>query len=157
MSGFVRAVAAWVALAVASGAAAQAVSPGITGAELLAEARGLAAGDPAMLAEIDAAQAEAAKGVLDGRALAMRRTIPGGASWSGPLARRAGGPLAIAVRRVGAAAVTFRVVDARGVQLCADTTAGATLTCRIAPGSGGVAVKIANPGDVPAEAMLITN
>ena len=38
MSGFVRAVAAWVALAVASGAAAQAVSPGITGAELLANA-----------------------------------------------------------------------------------------------------------------------
>ncbi|MCP3731975.1 hypothetical protein M9978_16235 [Sphingomonas sp. MG17] len=53
--------------------------------------------------------------------------------------------------------MTLRVVDAAGAQLCADTTAGATLTCRIAPGSGAIAVKVANPGAAPAEAMLITN
>lgn len=117
----------------------------------------MANGDPVILAEIEAAQAEVSRGVLDGKALAMRRMIPGGANWSVPLARRPGEPLTIAVRRVGPGAVSLRVVDAAGAQLCIDASDSATLTCRIAPGSGALAVKIANPGAAPTEAMLITN
>jgi hypothetical protein len=154
---WVRALAGGLALLAATGAGAHDAPPSPQAEKLYAEARELAKGDPVILAEIEAAQAEVSRGVLDGKAVAMRQMIPGGASWSVPLARRAGEPLTIAVRRVGAMPVTLRVVDAAGAQLCADTTAGATLTCRIAPGSGAIAVKVANPGAASAEAMLITN
>ncbi len=152
-----RRTVAGLALLAATGAVAHDAPPSPEAGKLYAEARALANGDPVLLAEVEAAQAEVSRGVLDGKAVATRRMIPGGADWSVPMSRRTGEPLTIAVRRVGAAPVTLRVVDAAGAQLCADTTGGATLTCRIAPGGGAVAVRIGNPGAAPAEAMLITN
>lgn len=152
-----RALIGALALLTASAAAAHVAPPSPQAAKLYAEARALAQGDPAILAEVEAAEAEGTRGVLDGKAVAMRQTIPGGASWSVPMARRAAEPLTIAVRRVGGAPVTLRVIDAAGAVLCSDTTQGATLTCRVAAGAGAIAVKVANGGVEPAEAMLITN
>lgn len=152
-----RALIGALALLSASAADAHVAPPSPQAAKLYAEARELAQGDPAILAEVEAAESEATRGVLDGKAVAIRQTIPGGASWSVPMARRAAEPLTIAVRRVSGAPVTLRVVDGAGALLCSDTTQGATLTCRVAPGSGAIAVKVANGGAAPAEAMLITN
>ncbi len=146
------------ALTLTGAATARQAAPATSASEMLAEARELAAGEPDLIAEIEAAQAAASKGVLDNKtAIAVRRTIPGGASWSTAMARRAGEPLVIAVRRIGDAPVTLRVADAAGTQLCEDATVGAMLTCRIAPGAGALSVRVSNPGAGPAEAMLLTN
>jgi hypothetical protein len=153
----VRVLVGAVALLFAGGAGAHDAPPSPQAEKLYAEARAMAKGDPGVLAEIEAAQAEVSRGVLDGKAVAMRQTIPGGASWSVPLARRAGEPLTIAVRRVGAGAVTLRVLDASGAALCSDAADSAMLTCRIAPGSGAIVAKVANSGVGATEAMLITN
>ncbi len=146
------------ALAMAAIPAAQAEEPRpVTGADMRAEARALAAGNPALLAEITTADAEAGRGVLGSGPTSTRQTVPGGGNWALALTRRPGEPLTVALRRIGPAPVTLAVVDDDGRQLCADTTRGALLTCRIAPGTGKLIARVANPGAAETDVLLLTN
>jgi len=129
----------------------------VTGNEMRAEARTMAAGDPALLAAIDAAEAEGTRGVLGSGPVSIRHRVPGGASWSLPLTRRAGEPTSIAVRRIGGDAVALTILDASGKSLCADDSGGAVLQCRIAPGTGRLVARIENRGSAQSELLLITN
>jgi hypothetical protein len=152
-----RLLAGALALCAATAGVAQEATQPVTAAEIFAEARKLAGKDKALLAEIARAQAENTKGVLGNAPVAVRQVIPGGKSWALAMTRRPGEPLTIAVRRIGAAPVTLHVADAQGQPLCADTTPSATLSCRIAPGEGAVAVRVTNPGTAATEAMVVTN
>ncbi len=144
------------ALTITSTARAEEPRP-VIGAQMRAEARVLAANNPALLAEVAAADAEAERGVLGSGPTSIRQTVPGGSNWSLALARRPGEPLTVALRRIGPAPVTLTIVDATGNQLCADTTRAALLTCRIAPGTGKLTARIANPGTAGTEILLLTN
>ncbi|WP_197421946.1 hypothetical protein, partial [Sphingomonas sp. CCH9-H8] len=93
----------------------------VTGAEMRAEARTLAAGDPRLLAEVAAAEAEAARGVLGAGPSSIRQTVPAGATWSLPITRSADAAATIAVRRIGAAPIALTVLDAAGRPLCTDS------------------------------------
>lgn len=129
----------------------------VTATQMLDEARRLANGDPRLLAEIDAAQADTARGVLGSGPTSVRRMVPAGASWSLPFARRPGEPLTIAVRRIGDTPVSLAIVDSNGKQLCADISGGPTLACRIPPGSGTLTARVANGGSDANEVLLLMN
>ncbi|MEG3182002.1 hypothetical protein [Sphingomonas sp. LT1P40] len=146
------------ALALVASPAAGAEEPRpVTGAEMRAEARAMAAGNPALLDEIAAADADAARGVLGNGPTSIRQTVPGGGNWAIALTRRPGEPLMVALRRIGPAPVTLAVVDGEGRQVCADTSRAALLSCRIAPGSGKLIARISNPGAAKTDVLLMTN
>ncbi|MFL9839978.1 hypothetical protein ABS767_03285 [Sphingomonas sp. ST-64] len=152
------------ALAIAAGlsllaapVAAQELPRPVTGAEMRAEARAMAAGDPALLAEVDAAEAEATRGILGNGPTSIRQSVPAGGSWSLSLKRSADAAATIAVRRIGAAPVALTVLDAAGRQLCTDASGGTMLTCRIAAGGGPIVARVANTGAAAADILLLMN
>lgn len=142
---------------VAAPIAAQESPRPVTGAEMRAEARSMAAGDSKLLAEVEAAEAEATRGILGNGPTSIRQSVPAGGIWSLPLTRRADAAATIAVRRIGTAPVALTIVDATGRRLCTDASGGALLTCRIAPGSGALVARVANTGDAAADILLLTN
>lgn len=142
---------------VAAPLAAQHAPRPVTGAEMRAEARAIAAGDPKLLAEVEAAQAEATRGILGNGPTSIRQSVPAGGTWSLPLTRSADAAATIAVRRIGTAPVALTVMDAAGRQLCADSSGGTLLTCRIAPGDGPLIARVANTGTAAADILLLMN
>lgn len=129
----------------------------VTGAQMRAEARALAGTDPGLLAEVAAAEAEAARGVLGAGPSSIRQTVPAGATWSLPIARSADATATIAVRRIGASPVALTILDAAGRQLCTDSSGGALLTCRIAAGVGPLVARVANRGTAATDVLLLMN
>ncbi|WP_422056176.1 hypothetical protein [Sphingomonas sp.] len=129
----------------------------ITGNEMRAEARSLAAGDPQLLAEVAEAEAEAARGVLGAGPSSIRQTVPAGATWSLPIARSADAAATVAIRRIGAAPVALTILDTAGRQLCVDNSGSALLTCRIAAGGGPLVVRVANRGGDATDVLLLFN
>lgn len=129
----------------------------VTGAQMRAEARTLAGADPALLAEVEAAEAEAARGVLGSGPSSIRQTVPAGATWALPLARRADAAATIAVRRIGTTPVALTILDATGRQLCTDASGGALLTCRIPAGGGALVARVANRGSDATDVLLLMN
>ncbi len=129
----------------------------VTGTEMRAEARALAGADPALLAEVEAAEAEAARGVLGAGPSSIRQTVPAGATWSLAIARSADAAATIAVRRIGTAPVALTILDSAGRQLCADTSGGALLACRIPAGGGPLIARVANRGSDPTDVLLLMN
>ena len=122
-----------------------------------AEARSLAAGDPRLLAEVAAAEAEAARGVLGSGPSSIRQTVPAGATWALPITRSSDAAATIAVRRIGAAPVALTVLDATGRPLCTDNSGSALLTCRIAGGGGPLVARVANRGADATDVLLLMN
>ena len=129
----------------------------VTGAEMCAEARTLAGSDPALLAEVEAAEAEAARGVLGAGPSSIRQTVPAGATWSLPIARSADAAATIAVRRIGLSPVALTILDSTGRQLCTDTSGGALLACRIPAGGGPLVARVANRGSDATDVLLLMN
>ncbi|MCR5870596.1 MULTISPECIES: hypothetical protein [unclassified Sphingomonas] len=129
----------------------------VTGAEMRAEARALAAGDPRLLAEVEAADAEAERGVLGAGPSSIRQTVPAGATWSLPITRSADAAATIAVRRIGASPVALTILDSAGRQLCTDSSTGALLTCRIPAGGGPLVARVANRGAAATDVLLVMN
>lgn len=129
----------------------------VTGAEMRAEARTLAGADPALLAEVEAAEAEAARGVLGAGPSSIRQTVPAGATWALPITRSADAAATIAVRRIGHTPVALTVLDATGRQLCTDNSGSALLTCRIAAGGGPLVARVANRGSDATDVLLLMN
>jgi hypothetical protein len=129
----------------------------VTGAEMRAEARALAAGDPHLLAEVEAAEAEAARGVLGAGPSSIRQTVPAGGTWALPIARTADAPATIAVRRIGTSPVALTILDTAGRSLCTDSSASALLTCRIPAGGGPLVARIANRGATATDVLLLMN
>ncbi len=129
----------------------------VTGAEMRAEARALAGTDPALLAEVDEAEAEAERGVLGAGPSSIRQTVPAGATWSLPITRRADAAATIAVRRIGASPVALTILDSTGRQLCTDSSTGALLTCRIPAGGGPLVARVANRGAAATDVLLLMN
>lgn len=129
----------------------------VTGSEMRAEARALAAGDPRLLAEVAEAEAEAARGVLGAGPSSIRQTVPAGATWALPITRNSDAAATIAVRRIGAAPVALTILDAAGRPLCTDNSGSALLSCRIAAGGGPLVARIANRGADATEVLLLMN
>jgi hypothetical protein len=129
----------------------------VTGSEMRAEARALAGSDPRLLAEVEEAEAEAARGVLGAGPSSIRQTVPAGATWSLPITRSADAAATIAVRRIGASPVALTIFDAAGRQLCTDSSGGALLTCRIAAGGGPLVARVANRGADATDVLLLMN
>ncbi|MCA1198703.1 hypothetical protein K9B35_12055 [Sphingomonas sp. R647] len=129
----------------------------VTGSEMRAEARTLAGSDPRLLAEVEAAEAEASRGVLGAGPISIRHTVPGGASWSLPISRNADAAATIAVRRIGISPVALTILDSAGRQLCSDTSGGAVLACRIPAGGGPLIARVANRGTDATDVLLVTN
>lgn len=129
----------------------------VTGSEMRAEARTLAAGDPRLLAEVEAAEAEASRGVLGAGPSSIRQTVPAGAIWSLPIARSADAAATIAVRRIGVSPVALTILDSTGRQLCSDTSGGALLACRIPAGGGPLLARVANRGSDATDVLLLMN
>lgn len=129
----------------------------VTGAEMRAEARALTQGDPKLLAEVEAAEAEAARGVLGAGPISIRHRVPGGATWSLPIARAADAAATIAVRRIGAGPVALTIFDTTGRQLCSDSSGGAVLACRIPAGGGSLVARVANRGGDATDILLLMN
>lgn len=129
----------------------------VTGAEMRAEARTLAGSDPALLAEVAAAEAEAERGVLGSGPSSIRQTVPAGATWSLPITRSADAVATIALRRIGASPVALTILDSAGRQLCTDSGAGALLTCRIPAGGGPLVARVANRDTDATDVLLLMN
>jgi hypothetical protein len=129
----------------------------VTGSEMRAEARTLAAGDPRLLAEVEAAEAEASRGVLGSGPSSIRQTVPAGATWALPITRSADAAATIAVRRIGLSPVALTILDATGRQLCTDASGGALLTCRIPAGGGALVARVANRGSDATDVLLLMN
>jgi hypothetical protein len=129
----------------------------VTGSEMRAEARTLAAGDSSLLAEVAEAEAEAARGVLGSGPSSIRQTVPAGATWSLPITRSADAAATIAVRRIGTTPVALTILDATGRQLCTDSSGGALLTCRIPAGGGSLLARVANRGADATDVLLLMN
>ncbi|MDR6852169.1 hypothetical protein J2Y54_001689 [Sphingomonas sp. BE123] len=129
----------------------------VTGAEMRAEARALAAGDPRLLAEVEAAEAESMRGVLGAGPSSIRQTVPAGATWSLTIARTADAAATIAVRRIGASPLALTIFDSAGRPLCTDSHAGALLTCRIPAGADPLVARVANRGAAATDILLLMN
>ncbi|MBA4761867.1 hypothetical protein [Sphingomonas sp.] len=129
----------------------------VSGSEMRAEARSLAAGDPRLLAEVAEAEAEAERGVLGSGPSSIRQTVPAGATWALPITRSSHAAATIAVRRIGAAPVALTILDAAGRQLCTDNSGSALLTCRIAAGGGPLVARVANRGADATDVLLLMN
>ena len=129
----------------------------VTGAEMRAEARALAGADSTLRAEVEAAEAEAARGVLGAGPSSIRQTVPAGATWSLPIARSADAAATIAVRRIGSTPVALTILDSTGRQLCTDSSTGALLTCRIPAGGGPLVARVANRGATATDVLLLMN
>jgi hypothetical protein len=129
----------------------------VTGAEMRAEARAFAGNDPTLLAEVEAAEAEAARGVLGAGPSSIRQTVPAGATWSLPITRSADAAATIALRRIGPTPVALTILDAAGRPLCTDNSGSALLSCRIAAGGGPLVARIANRGADATDVLLLMN
>jgi len=129
----------------------------ITSASLFAEAKTLAAGDPDILEAVEAAQAEASRGVVGG-AISTVRYVPANTTWSVRFAARGGEPLVVGVRRDTATPVDLKVYDENGNLVCQDMSHNVSLYCRVNPiWTGAFSVQAINHGGMGTGIALVTN
>ncbi len=133
-------------------------------AALLREAQGWAAGDPDRLAAIEAAQAEASKGILPA-AIVYTHDLPADRTLT-MRARAEGGRLALVrVRGDGDSALELAVTDAQGRVACIDRPPPGTaavarrdLSCRWTPNrTEEYRIILRNKGRVWTRAILVSN
>ena len=128
-----------------------------TSASLFAEAKQLAAGDQDVLAAVEAAQAEASRGVVGG-AIRTVQFVPGQTTWTVRFAARGGEPLVVGARRDSATPVDLKVFDENGNLVCQDMSHNVTLYCRVNPiWTGSFSVQAINHGDTGTGVALVTN
>lgn len=127
------------------------------GSSLFAEARQFAAGDAQLLAEIDAAQAEASRGCACG-AISITQYVPGGMTWTVRFAARGGDPLVIGARRDSATPVDLKIYDENGNLVCQDMSHNVTMYCRVNPiWSGPFSAQAINHGEAGTGIAMVTN
>jgi hypothetical protein len=131
---------------------------------LLREAAGWAEGDPDKLAAIEAAQAEASRGIIPA-AIVYTHDLPADRALT-MRARAEGGRLALVrVRGDGDAALELAVTDAQGRVACSDrpesagaSTARRDLSCRWTPNrTEEYRITLRNRGRVWTRAILVSN
>ncbi|MBX3594694.1 hypothetical protein [Sphingomonas sp.] len=128
-----------------------------TAADLFAEAKQLAAGDPDVIAAVDEAQAGGAKGVVGG-AIRTVQYVPSATTWTVRFAARGGEPLVVGARRDSATPVDMKVYDENGNLVCQDMSHNVTLYCRVNPiWTGPFSVQLINHGDYGTGMALVTN
>ncbi|WP_422056464.1 hypothetical protein [Sphingomonas sp.] len=128
-----------------------------TSADLFAEAKTLAAGDADIVAAVEAAQAEASRGVVGG-AIRTVQYVPGNTVWTVRFAARGGEPLVVGVRRDSATPVGLKIFDENGNLVCQDMSGNVTLYCRVNPiWTGPFSVQTINYGAYGTGAALVTN
>ncbi|MCP3730860.1 hypothetical protein M9978_10505 [Sphingomonas sp. MG17] len=133
-------------------------------AALLREAQGWAAGDPDKLAAVEAAQAEASKGIIPA-AIVYTHDLPADRTLT-MRARAEGGRLALVrVRGDGDSALELSVTDAQGRIACSDRPPSGTpavarrdLSCRWTPNrTEEYRITLKNKGRVWTRAILVSN
>jgi hypothetical protein len=131
----------------------------VSAGDLFAEARQFAAGDTAILAEIEAAQAEASRGALGaGGAIALSQYVPGQSTWTVRFAARGGEPLVIAAQRDTATSVDLKIFDENGNLVCQDMAHNVTMYCRINPiWAGPFSAQAINHGEIGTSMRMVTN
>ncbi len=128
-----------------------------TAADLFAEAKTLAAGDADIVAAVEAAQAEASRGVVGG-AIRTVQYVPGNTVWTVRFTARGGEPLVVGVRRDSATPVGLKIFDENGYLVCQDMSGNVTLYCRVNPiWTGPFSVQTINYGAYGTGAALVTN
>lgn len=131
----------------------------LTAADLFAEAGRLAAGDPDLLAEIEASQAEQTRGVAcPCNSIRTARFVPAKTTWTLRVTRRGGEPFVVGARRDSAVPVVLRVLDENGGLMCQDRSGNVTLYCRVNPiWTGTVSVQTVNYGEQGTGVALVSN
>lgn len=128
-----------------------------TAADLFAEAKTLAGGDADIVAAVEAAQAEASRGVITG-AIRTVQYVPGNTVWTVRFTARGGEPLVVGVRRDSATPVGLKIFDENGHLVCQDMSGNVTLYCRVNPiWTGPFSVQTINYGAYGTGAALVTN
>ncbi|RYD62962.1 MAG: hypothetical protein EOP58_12305 [Sphingomonadales bacterium] len=128
-----------------------------TSADLFAEAKTLAAGDSDIIEAVEAAQAEASKGVVGG-AIRTVQYVPGNTTWTVRFAARGGEPLVVGARRDSATPVDLKIYDENGNLVCQDMSHNVTLYCRVNPiWTGPFSVQAINHGGSGTGVALVTN
>ncbi|MEG3182381.1 hypothetical protein [Sphingomonas sp. LT1P40] len=128
-----------------------------TAASLFAEAKELAAGDQDVLAAVEAAQAEASRGVVSGPIRTVQY-VPGATTWTVRFDARGGEPLVVGARRDSATPVDMKVYDENGNLVCQDMSHNVTLYCRVNPiWTGAFSVQMINHGGYGTGMALVTN
>ncbi|WP_066661136.1 MULTISPECIES: hypothetical protein [unclassified Sphingomonas] len=131
----------------------------VTGADLFAEASRLAAGDADLMAEIEAARAEASKGVpCMCHTLRMVQYVPGKTTWTVRTSFRGGEPKVIGMRRDSATPLALKIFDENGSLMCQDMSGNVTLYCRINPiWTGPFVIQAINYGEQGTGVALVTS
>lgn len=125
---------------------------------MLAGAAALAAGDPVLLALVEDARAETAKGVASGPVYTLSSVPAAAESVVADLAFKGGARAEVYVEAAPGTDINLQVTDASGAVVCADTHASHVAYCAWTPASDGVfVVTIRNPGSAPADYALMTN
>lgn len=134
--------------------------PDPTAQDLFAEAATLAAGDAALLGEIEAARAEENRGTICKLSCAIRtvQTVPAGTSWRVRFNARGGEPLIVGVRREGATGMDLKIYDENENLVCQDLSQNVTLYCRVNPmWTGPFFAVVVNHGGRAAQVAMVTN
>ena len=145
---------------VASRGQAAELGPDASAQDLFAEAARLAAGDVALLAEVEAARAEQSKGVLCGPRCPIRTVhfVPAGTSWRVGFAAPGGESFVVGVRRDAATGMDLKVYDENDNLICRDLSQNPTLYCRVTPiWTGRISVVVMNHGARGARVAMVTN
>lgn len=120
----------------------------LTASDLFGEAKQLANGDPDLLAQIEASQAEASRGVACCTGIRTVQFVPASTTWTVRFFARGGEAFVVGARRDTAVRVVLRVFDENGGLMCEDRSGNVTLYCRSKlPWSGPVAIQLINFGD----------
>ncbi|MDK2769063.1 MAG: hypothetical protein KYX69_15245 [Sphingomonas sp.] len=149
-----------VASGVASGEATPQPGSDPSAQDLFAEAAQFAAGDAALLAEVETARAEQSKGVLCGPRCPIRtiHSVPAGTSWRVSFSARGGESFVVGVRRDAATGMDLKVYDENANLICHDLSQNPTLYCRVTPiWTGPVSVVVTNHGARGAGVAMVTN
>lgn len=145
---------------VASGGAVPQPGPDASAQDLFAEAAQFAAGDAALLAEVEAARAEQSKGVLCGPRCPIRTVhfVPAGTSWRVGFSARSGESFVVGVRRDAATGMDLKVYDENAHLICRDLSQNPTLYCRVTPiWTGPISVVVMNHGARGVRVAMVTN
>ncbi|MEG3182382.1 hypothetical protein [Sphingomonas sp. LT1P40] len=129
----------------------------VTAASLYDEAVALANGDQDLLAAIEAARAEASRGIII-HAVRMVQYVPRATTWTLRFAARGGEPLVVGARRDAATPVDMKIYDENGNLVCQDMSHNATLYCRVNPiWTGEFAAQLINHGTIGTTMAVVTN
>lgn len=131
----------------------------VTGADLFDEAARLAGGDADLMAEIEAARAEASKGIACRcDSLRVVQYVPGKTTWTVRTSFRGGEPKVVGMRRDSATPLGLKIFDENGSLVCQDMSGNVTLYCRVNPlWTGAFTIQAVNYGERGTGVALVTN